>query len=207
MNFWVENKHVQMSTKCKNKRDAEAVERAYRTQLAKGEVGIEPKKSAPSFNEAMKVFLAWSKTEHAAKPNTHRCYLTSSKPLLIFFKDKSLDKITIDDVEKYKQMRLQQKSTRTKRKLSPATCNRELATIRKLFNFFIQKKQLQTANPVSGVKFPAESHSFKNVLSVKDEQLYLMAASQPLQSVALIMLETGMRPEEVFSIERRNVNL
>lgn len=34
-----------------------------------------------------------------------------------------------------------------------------------------------------------------------------MAASQPLQDVAVLMLQTGMRPEEVFSLERKNVNL
>ena len=70
MNFWFNNEHVQRSTKCKNKRNAETVERAYYTQLAKREVGIEPKKSIPKFREAVENFLAWSKVEHAAKPNT-----------------------------------------------------------------------------------------------------------------------------------------
>jgi site-specific recombinase XerD len=207
MSFQLENNHVQKSTKCKNKRDAETVERAYRTQLAKGEVGLEDKKPVPTFLAAMTAFLAWSKTEHAAKPNTHRCYVTSSKPLLAFFKNKPLDKIEIDDVEKYKETRSQHKSARTNRRLKPATVNRELATLKKLFYYFIEKKRLIAVNPVSGVKFPAETHSFKNILSDKDEQLYLMAASQPLQDVAVLMLQTGMRPEEVFSIERKNVNL
>ena len=34
-----------------------------------------------------------------------------------------------------------------------------------------------------------------------------MAASQPLQDIATIMLETGMRPEEVYRIRRENVHL
>jgi integrase len=34
-----------------------------------------------------------------------------------------------------------------------------------------------------------------------------MACSQPLRDVALIMLETGMRPEEVCRMERRHVHL
>ena len=40
--------HSEMD-KCTNKRDAETIERAYRTQLAKGEVGIEKKNEVPKF--------------------------------------------------------------------------------------------------------------------------------------------------------------
>jgi integrase len=35
----------------------------------------------------------------------------------------------------------------------------------------------------------------------------MTAASQPLKDIARIMLDTGMRPEEVFRIERANVDL
>ena len=35
---------------------------------------------------------------------------------------------------------------------------------------------------------------------------YLATASQPLKDIARIMLDTGMRPEEVFRIERANVD-
>src|SRR5262249_53491323 len=41
----------------------------------------------------------------------------------------------------------------------------------------------------------------------EEEKLYLMAASQPLQDIAALMLETGMRPEEVCRIRRQNVFL
>src|SRR5437867_6220252 len=37
--------------------------------------------------------------------------------------------------------------------------------------------------------------------------LYLLAASQPLRDIATMMLETGMRPEEVCGIRRENVHL
>jgi integrase len=35
----------------------------------------------------------------------------------------------------------------------------------------------------------------------------MTAASQPLKDIARIMLDTGMRPEEVFRVERANVDL
>ena len=70
MSFQQDQRHFQKSTKCQNKRDAETVERAYRTQLAKGEVGIEAKPDAPAFSKAVEDFLIWAKIEHRTKTNT-----------------------------------------------------------------------------------------------------------------------------------------
>lgn len=45
------------------------------------------------------------------------------------------------------------------------------------------------------------------MLSADEEKLYLLAASQPLQDIATLMLETGMRPKEVYGIRRENVHI
>jgi integrase len=45
------------------------------------------------------------------------------------------------------------------------------------------------------------------VVSPDEENRYLLSASQPLRDFATIMIDTGMRPEEVMRIERRNVVL
>lgn len=224
MNFWLDDHHVQRSTRCKNKRDAAEVERAYRTQLAKGEVGLEAKKPVPTLRAAMKSFLAWSEHEHAAHPNTHKRYETSSKALLKFFGDALLDRISPDDVEKFKTWRIKQKKsspikkaakntqsskpvTKSANFIKPATVNRELACLKILLNHFIKSDVLTKANPVSRVKFFAENNEQMRVLSQDEELLYLMAASQPLQDVATLMLETGARPEEICRLTRENVNL
>src|SRR5207253_7499836 len=104
---------VQKSTKTKNKAAAREIEAAYRVKLAKGEVGIEEKPPVPDFKTALRDFLAWSKFEHAAKPNTHRRYTASSKALLRYFKDTPLDRITPDSVEDFKHWRMKQKGQRT----------------------------------------------------------------------------------------------
>lgn len=126
MNFWFDGIHVQKSTKCKNKRDAETIERAYQTQLAKGEVGIEPKREVPTFKQAVKDFLAFLKVEHTNKPNTFRRYENDANVLLRFFGDVQMNKITVDTVEKFKIWRSNQKGEKTKRKLEPATINHEI---------------------------------------------------------------------------------
>jgi integrase len=45
------------------------------------------------------------------------------------------------------------------------------------------------------------------VLTWEEQSAYLRAASQPLQDVAALILETGMRPGEVFRLRREDVNL
>ena len=101
--FVYEGRRVRRSTKQQNRREAAKIEAAYKTQLAKGEVGIYEPKPVPCFSQAMKDFLLWSKHQHAAKPNTHRRYEVASKPLKLYFRDARLDSITPEDIEQYKQ--------------------------------------------------------------------------------------------------------
>lgn len=218
--FVFNGKHIQRSAKTSNKRAAEQIEAAFKVQLAKGEVDLNPieKKPVLSFSEAVKGFLVWSKTEHAAKPATTKRYETSSKALIRRFGDILIDKIDVEDVEKYKTWRIGQnkkapalklkknKKASTNKSIKPATVNRELACLKIVLNHFI-KNGVIVKNPVSGVKFLSEDNEQMRVLSEAEEMLYLSEASQPLRDVAILMLETGMRPEEVFRIERRNVFL
>ena len=81
----------------------------------------------------------------------------SSAALLRYFKDKSLDKITSEDVERIKTIRSTEYKTargrggkrkRTGKKLRPATVNREFACLKAMFNYAI-KSDLPLRNPVS----------------------------------------------------------
>ena len=212
--FVFKGRHIQKSANVANKRDAETIQAAYRTKLAKGEVGIEEPKTIPTFNQAMKHFLEWSKVKYAAHPNSHRRYEVASNALLRYFGNKTLDGIKSEDVERFKvwratQKRLQHgKKRKAKRSqpIRPATINRELALLKHLFN---QNDELVPRNPVRKGKASLldEDNRQTRVINTEEEKLYLMAASQPLQDIATLMLETGMRPEEVCRIRRENVHL
>jgi len=154
----------------------------------------------------MKDFLDWSEVEHAAHPRTHQRYKTSSVALLRYFGSKRLDSITAEDAERFKTERAAAKNKRTKRPLRPATTNRELACAKAVFNFAI-KSGLLLQNPFSKIRFLAEQNEQTRVLTYGEQQKYLAEASQPLKDIAVVMLETGMRPEEVYTIERENVHL
>jgi integrase len=205
---------VQRSTKQGNKRIAETIEATCKSSLAKSEAGIVEKKKMPTFKAALLDFLKWSEQEHRAHPATFRRYQVSSGALLRYFKDAPLDKILPDDVERFKTARLSDFTTvRSKAKrritsklISPATVNRELACLKAIFNNVL-KSDVTLRNPVSRVKFCEENNEQTRVVSYDEQERYLAAATPMLRNVAMLMLETGMRPEEVYRIRRENVVL
>ena len=196
----------QRSSKSKNQRVAGQIASAFHTALAKGEVGITERQKASAIDVAMKAFLAWSKVEHAATLNTQKRYVTSSKPLLAHFQKTPLDRISAQDVEAYKARRAAAKGIRTGRKLRPATVNRELACLRAMFNHAI-KAHPDLRNPVSRVKFLAEDNQKERTLTFAEQRLYLACATDTLADVAGIILETGMRPEEVYTLTAEQIDL
>ena len=202
--FIFEGRRIRRPAKTGSRKAAREIEAAYRTKLAKGEVGIEEPKKVPTLHAAMKEFFEWSKHEHAAHPNTHKRYETAAKALKRFFRDVPLDRITPETVERFKTWRARQKSAWTGRHLRPATINRELACLKILFNRF---EDAVPKNPVRKVKFLAEDNEQLRVLTAEEEKLYLLAASQPLRDIATLMLETGMRPEEVCRASRENAHV
>jgi integrase len=219
MKFMFDGQVIRKSTKCRSKRDAAEVERAYRTQLAKKEVGLEEPQPVPPFDEAAREFLDRARLDGGGKRNTVRRSETSSKALLRYFGKRPLDQIGVEGVEGFMRWRMKQKKQPPHRKLQkqkrattdkplkPATVNRELAFLRSLLNYFIKRGVLTKANPVSSVKFFRENNEQTRVVTEDEERRYLLACSQPLRDFATLMVETGMRPEEVCRMERRHVHL
>jgi integrase len=215
--FLFSGEHIQKSTKQGNPRIARQIEAAYKTALAKGEVGITERKKIPNFKAAMADFLKWSQQAHQMAPSTAERYRYSSFALLRFFGDKSLDKISPEEVERYKTSRAAEfktvrgkdkKRVQTKQQLRPATVNRELACLRAMFNHAI-KADLPLRNPISktAAKVLREDNEQTRVLTYEEQSKYLAHASPTLWDVAMLMLETGMRPEEVYRIQPENVHL
>ena len=172
--FLFDGRHVQRSTKQGNPRTARQIEAAFRTALAKGEVGITERKKAPGFKAAMRSFLAWSKQQHKQHPATHRRYRVSSAALLSHFGDQPPRPDHAGSVEEFKATRSMEHKTvkgkekgtrrRTAQRVKPATINRELACLKALFNHAV-KSDLAARNPVSRVAFLAEQNEQTRVLS------------------------------------------
>ncbi len=206
MKFTFDGQLIQQSTKVANKRDAGTIEAAFRHELALGRIGIEPKVKAPAFSKAVDDFLVWSKVEHASQPKTFKRYYFSGELLKKYFGNVKVDRINKKNIEDFITWRSGQTSRKTKDFITRETINHELLTAKIIFNRLIESKILRD-NPASGVRqLKANERSF-HVISNDEEKHYLLAAPQPLQDVATLMLETGMRCGEVYQIRRQDVLL
>ncbi len=206
MKFTFDGSPIQQSTQVANKRDALTVESAYRTQLALGKIGIKPKAKAPTFKKACDDYLAWSKIEHAKKPNTYIRNEYSCEPLKMFFGDTKVDRILREDIEKYIAWRSKQTSRKTKGLITHDTINLELISLKTILKRLVSENVL-TENSAKEVKQLSKNEKQFHVLSDDEQKRYLLACPQPLQDVAGLMLETGMRPVEIYNLTRACVNL
>jgi integrase len=186
----------QASTGCRNRRDAEGIASAARLAIIEGKYGIQRQKEAPAFKDAMARFLRHVEEQRAER--THERYVYSSKPLIKAFGGARLHQITPDDIEKFKTARAV--------KLKPATVNNDLACLRSLYSYFIELKVIRE-NPAELVKFIPPDNERDRVLSFEEERLYLAACRQPLYDIAVLMFDTGMRPDEIYRMRRKDVRL
>ena len=190
--FWFRGQRYRQSTGLTNKTAALRAEAIRKAELAENRAGIVRRKHCPIFvNFAEKEFLPWCKKQHESHPATHTRYTVSAKPLIAYFGKLTLDAITCGDVERFKLNRGSN--------ISAAGTNRDLAALRVMLNFAIQQEYL-SRNPVSRVRFLPEGPGSIRIVSYEEQRRYLASASPTLRDVAVVMLETGMRPEEVFTI-------
>jgi integrase len=196
---------IRKSTKQTNKRVAEQMEAAHRTQLAKGEVGIHEKKCVPTLKEFASRFEKAIDTLNADKPATISFYKEKLKRLLNYgpFAAAPLDTIDEAMIEAYKQHRSTVVS-RYKKPLSPASINRELATLRRLLRL---AQEWKIIDRVPRIRMLKGERQREFVLNHKDEPVYIETCPQPLQDVAVLILDTGMRPGEACGLQWSNVHL
>lgn len=130
--WWMEfvkgGRRVRRSTGVSNKREAEKIEAAYKTQIEKGEVGIETRKPAPMLREFAQQFADFVSARHAEKPQTVDFYAKKLKQVLRFeqLREAKLDQIDEAMIERYVVWR--------RRSVSATSVNRELATLRRLLH-------------------------------------------------------------------------
>src|ERR1051325_285028 len=139
---------IQKSTKQSNKRVAEQIESAFKTKLAKGEMGIEQRPPAPTLKEFSERFKEAIEIRCAEKPATISFYKEKLRRLLEFhpLASAKLDRIDESLIERYVQARRNKSIGKEgeERKLSPASVNRELATLRRLLYLAKEWKAIVT---------------------------------------------------------------
>lgn len=197
--------HFQESAHTGNKDVARQIEAAHRTRLAKGEAGIHERPAAPTLAEFGPRFESAIVMLCADKPATVGFYQEKLRRLLAdsALAGARLDAIDESLIDGYKQRRTRQAS-RYGRPLSPASVNRELATLRRLLRLAQEWKVLDR---VPRIRLLRGECNREFVLSHKLQPKYLEAAPQPLKDVAILILESGIRPGEAVGLQWPDVYL
>jgi site-specific recombinase XerD len=151
-----------------------------------------------TFKDMMEKFLK----EHATKVsiNMQRNYRTSLKRLIPFFGDSNLLSISPKMLSRYKVLRSEEG-------VKPATINRELAMLSKAFNLAVKEWEWLKDNTVSRVPKEKENNERDRWLSKDEEKRLLDNCPEWLREIIVFALNTGLRQEELLSIEWPRVNL
>ena len=196
--FVWQGERVQRSTHQHSQRVAQQIEAAFRTELAKGEVGLIQRKRAPILQHFAQRFIDFVQARAGAKPKTIAFYahrlarLLNYKPLA----QARLDRIDEALIEAYVQHRRQT--------ISISTINMELQTLRRLLGL---AQEWKVIDRVPKVRFLPGGRTRDFILRPDQEQEYIEAAPYPLKDAAMLMLDTGLRVGEALALQWPDIHL
>ena len=187
-------KLVRESTKQGNDKVARQMESAHRTSLAKGEVGIREKKDIPTLSSFMTDrILPWAEATFGTNaPKNAKWYRNECRALKEY---KSLANAPLDGINS--ELAAEFAAWRIERGLQIATVNSSLRVLRRVLNLAVEWGAIAVAPKL---KVLSGERRRERVVSVEEEAKYLAVASEPLASIATVLADTGMRPEECFRL-------
>jgi len=198
--FMWQGELIRESTKQGNDKVARQMEAAHRTSLAKGEVGIREKKPIPT----LKSFCTdrvepWAKStfeEAAPKTWLWYCFGINSVKNSATLANLKLNEIGPELIAAFA-------SERQRDGLQISSINSCLRALRRVLRLAVEWGVVESTPKV---KFLSGERRRERVISASEEAVYLAAASPLLHDVSVVLLDTGMRPEECHSLRWENVN-
>ena len=193
--FMWRGKVFRESTKQGNDKVARQMESAHRTSLAKGEVGIREKKPALVLSDFIeKRMEPWARARfEKSSPKTWRDYyrvgllaIKNYRPLA----NAKLDEITSETVAGFA-------AHRQSGGLQISSVNSSLQILRRTLRLAVEWDAVPSTPAVK--MLPGARHR-ERVVTPHEQAKYLAAAIDPLCSVAEILVDTGLRPEECFRL-------
>ena len=123
------------------------------------------------------------------------------KVLCDFFEDEPIEQIAWERIEEFKNLRSRVK-TRTGRKRSPTTINRELSVLSKALSIAVKANVIRR-NPCREVERFKTDNARSRFLSDEEEARLYEALSEHLltKNVVTMALHTGMRQGEIFKLK------
>jgi integrase len=158
-------------------------------------LGIRPLKRI-RFGEFVEKFVA-----HAQKnvPRSWERYEDSAVNLLVFFgKEVEFTAIEPEDIEKFKDRRIE--------KVKAPTVNRDLQTLKRMFNLGIAWGYARE-NPVKRVKFFREPQGRVRYLTVDQYERVVEACRPHLRPLVIVAVHTGLRLGDLLKLRWTDIDL
>jgi integrase len=192
--FMWQGKLIRESTMQGNDKVARNMESAHRTSLAKGEVGIRERKPALILSEFLSGrFEPWAKARFERNvPKTWLWYRTAMRAILKYkpLASAPLDQITSERIAEFA-------AHRQSLKMQVSSVNNVQRALRRMLRLAVEWGALEVT---PRIKMLSGERRRERVITQDEEAKYLAAAPEPLASIAAVLVDTGMRPEECFRL-------
>jgi len=188
---------VRESSRQTNRNTARQMEGAHRAALAKGEVGIREKKAVSTLTDFISQrFEPWAEASTSAKT-----WLDYYRPgIRTIQKYKPLANLRLNEITSEKAADFA--AWRQSAGLQVSSVNSSLQVLRRVMRLAAQWGVVEVAPLVK--MLPGERHR-EHVVKPDEEARYLAAAPEPLCSVAAVLTDTGMRPDECYRLRWESV--
>jgi len=184
---------VRKSTKAMDARTARTLENEIRSRLARGDYGLVERERWVLKAFLQKKFLPFY---IHAKPATRKYYERG----IIMILDAGLGAEWLDQITTFTATKIET----TFAALSPSTINCPLRTLRRAVKL---AEDWNLLNHAPKIRLSLGEHPRERVLTEEEIGCYLACCAQPWLDIATIMLETGMRPGEVFALRTEDFQL
>jgi integrase len=191
-----------LSSTKRNENAAKELEHEHRKALREGRTPV-PRLIVREFDDAVEEFIEWTKMEYQAHPNSHRRIAGSMTSAKMFFGRMPVSLIREAEIEAYKVYRIKDHLVKG------ITLRHDLHALSTFFQYAINQHWTPN-NPIRNVSIPSDADAIRiHVLTKEEEQEYFARAStnRNLYDLAMLMLNQGMRPEEILSLRSKDVDL
>ena len=185
-----------------NMRAAQDRESKHRQELREGRMPSR-RIQVREFTDAVQIFLEWTKMEYRAHPNSYRRIATSLTSANQFFGREPVSLIDPGRLEEYKAWRVNRHGIRD------ITLRHDLHALSKFFGYAM-KHCWARDNPIRNVAIPSDADAIRiHVLTFEEEREYFLRAAKyrDLNDIGRLILNQGMRPDEVASLRKKDVDL
>jgi len=152
-----------------------------------------------NFNDLEIKFVEAKRKSGKVGKSTYKAYASTFKKLQEFFKKKSIDSLTVEDYEAFREF------LSKKYKLKNKTINNHIVYVNTFLDFGVNR-QLLKFNPVKALESLKEEESEKENFTDKEIQKILTAnMEEPFKTFFEIAIYSGMRLHEIHGITKDSI--